>query len=1101
MNRWLSLGLVLTLGFLLGMLGFPLWDKTPIPMERVVWSPEAQWIAPQEPSYRFYARCTFYVPDTVQGAWLRLSADNDFILFVNGQPIAKETSVLNNSLGLASQLSDPFQRFNDSLPYHAPNAPETLITHTKDWKLAAYVDLTPYLRPGKNVIALEIQKSQKNPRVVVQGAVYPAPGASINLTTGTTAWRSSTLGENHQQIQWFEPDFPDQSWSDARAIGPVQEVIYSRVSQHLFDRLLQGSWITGTESLQGEVWLRGRWNVPRTRQRAFIRFAGDSEYALIINGLLVSPYKVDGTKIPLHLYEVTNLLHTGVNNLAVRLERPLEQNLTTLQEGPLRFFLDGWVETPDDITALIATDSTWSSLTQPISGWSEGSGQGQPAVILGPPNPQEFQRTFEGDASLLNYPNNILHSSLWQLGGMGFALVFAWGLGYFWLDRRHGWWNSLGVGAGLLLPGTLFLIGTGLLKHRYAEVERGFLFSQPQSTPLVFLGFVVIVFLTLSSWIGLRSKDREGSVLKTLPRWGLWFLFGLITTVCLGIARRLLFSQSPIFLLVFLSFLGIVPLTLLYPQSDWRLGNRFRAALQAWPLWGHQVLLALIVSIGFVLRVHNLDFQNLDSDESTSLDATRGILRTGVPQAVSHIWYTRSPAYHYMLALWLRLVGDSVTNARFLSVLWGTATLILLFIFARKVTGKLWIALVVTAIFAINPWVISASRYIRFYQVVQFLILLSFLLFLKGFVDREGRGYQHSFFIAITFAVLTQEVTITLFPAFLIGFLFFYRPFRLTEDWSIILGSVMTVVIVLYDVAFCEFKMYTPWVALSTTTDSIISPHLLNVTTFIGGFFFGFTRMHIIYGFFFFLGFAYFLKRQNGKLVFLFSSVFITLTFLTILVMQIANRYAYSIYPLFVLLSIYSAICIMEDLGKRFEALLENEGLPLRKIALACVALLLICNLEIDKLIAGYQDTIVRRNTEVFEYIREHRQPGDVVVSSSAPPAALNLGGLDYYMPISARFDTVYWNEGQVIDRWGGGVLVTNLDQLSHVLEEADRAWIHIDGYSLVKLSPPLAKLRSYVETLGQPVIESFGTRINLWQREDGLLPRVPNEGKDLGSY
>ena len=132
-------------------------------------------------------------------------------------------------------------------------------------------------------------------------------------------------------------------------------------------------------------------------------------------------------------------------------------------------------------------------------------------------------------------------------------------------------------------------------------------------------------------------------------------------------------------------------------------------------------MLASIVTVGFALRAYDLDFIDLDADENTSFDAIVGILRTGAPEPASGIWYTRGPFYHYMVALWLRLLGDAAVNARFLSVVWGTATLVLVFIFARQITGKVWIALIVTAIMAIDPWEIWYSRYIRFYQLVNFV--------------------------------------------------------------------------------------------------------------------------------------------------------------------------------------------------------------------------------------------------------------------------------------------------------------------------------------------------------------------------------------------
>ena len=643
----------------------------------------------------------------------------------------------------------------------------------------------------------------------------------------------------------------------------------------------------------------------------------------------------------------------------------------------------------------------------------------------------------------------------------------------------------------------MFLIGIGLLKHRYAEEEQSLLFVQPQSTPLVFLGFAGIVVLTLlGSQMKWHLQYRSG---KIFPRWGLWFLFGLIAFASLGLAGGMTFSWPAIPLLLLLGCIEVLVLALFWSQGLWS-QSWLKIILRAWPTWS-QWLLLLIVAVGFGLRVYKLDFTAIDSDENTSFDAIRGILRTGVPVTTSHTWYTRGPFYHYMVALWLHLVGASHFNARLLSVFWGTATLFLVFIFARRVTAQVWLALVVTAILALDPSEIWYSRFIRFYVVVQFMSLLTFWSFFKGFIYQEGRLYQYVFFIALTLTLLTQEVNLTLLPCFLMGFLFFYRPFRLAVDWPIVLGSLMVVIIYACDGIIFSIKCLTPWAALSSTTDSYLKLHLFDVTALTNLFFVGPTRMYTIYSFFFFLGFIYFLKRRNGELVFLFGVVFLNLIVLSILLYQIADRYTYAIYPLFILLAVYSAVCVGESLGRRLEEIL-NGLLPLRQIAVGGIALLLISNIEPSRVLAGYQDAIARFNPQVFEYVRVHRQPGDVAIANLPSAPAIALNGLDYYLPSSLAlpFDGVYWHEGRLIDRWAGGVVLTNLDQMSHILEKANRVWIQLDDTQ----PPPnseLAQLYDYLHTFGQPVLDTYGVRLRLWQRQDGILPRVPNQGKDLGAY
>jgi hypothetical protein len=1117
--------LILILGLLLGLLGMSLWDKKPPTVERVAWAETAQWVGPSQTSYRFYARHTFFLPGAPEVAWLRLSADNDFILYVNGQKIIRETSVLRSSRGLGDALSDTYQTFNDVAPYQTRSFPEFWLANPPDWKLTAYVDLTAFLHTGKNAIAVEIQNSEPDPRFVLQGEVYPvATGPAIDLSTGQAPWKVSSLAENLQDLFWFEPAYPDMDWPEATMIGPVVESTYSRLSPHLFDRPLQGSWMTGTESSKGEVWLRGYWQMPQTYQRAFIRFAGDGVYGLLINGLLVRRFPTsDGNQ--LHLYEVTNFLHPGQNTLAVRLARPITPDYwLSSKYDPLQFFLDGWAETDHtEIIAPIATDSNWESVKQPTSGWSLGQGEAQSALFLGFPNPQEFRRTYEGDAYQLNYPDFLWHTSLWSVGGIVFAISLAWSLGYFWCDRPGVGWQTLVTGAGLLWPGTLFLVGLALLKHRYAEAESGLLFVQPQSSALTLLGFVGIVVLTLlyHQWHQMRcydyaQADPQAQVGDRPSRrcrwpgeavfrlWSLWFALGLVSSVGLGL---LIAGNAFNGILTLIGFLGLGVLIaglFVWQTSAAHLECWTRAVLKSWPSWWYWLALVLILIVSFALRAYNLGFIDLDADENTSYDAIRGILRTGTPVTAAHIWYTRGPAYHYMVALWLKFVGESAVNARFLSTLWGIATLVLSFVFTRKITRSVGIALIVTAILAIDPWQIWYSRYIRFYPALQFTTLLCFWMFFKGFAERCHRGYQYIFFVALTFGLLNQEISVLFLPGFLIGFLWFYRPLNFS-DWRIGLGSLLTLVIYAYDIIFFSIRCLTPLVALSTSTDSYLKFHLSDINQFFNLFFVGPDRASTIYSFFFFLGFIYFLIKKNKEILFLFVCIFLNLALLTLTTYQIAPRYTYALYPLFILLVFYSAFCLLKELGYLLERVARTQ-LPLRKIAIAALVLLLVFNLEPGRVLAAYHSAFNKLNTQAYEYVQEHQQPGDIIVSATPFPAAIIHGGLDYFLipafrsSVNFPFDTVYSHNGQIIERWAGGSVISNVDQMNHVLANANRVWIILDDDKLDGwIVDPEFSL--YFKTLGKPVMATFGTQVRLWKREDGLLPRLPSQGRDIGTY
>jgi hypothetical protein len=134
----------------------------------------------------------------------------------------------------------------------------------------------------------------------------------------------------------------------------------------------------------------------------------------------------------------------------------------------------------------------------------------------------------------------------------------------------------------------------------------------------------------------------------------------------------------------------------------------------------------------------------------------------------------------------------------------------------------------------------------------------------------------------------------------------------------------------------------------------------------------------------------------------------------------------------------------------------------------------------------------------IFEYIHRYKQPSDVVISPLPSLAVIKLGKLDYFLMGNRYFDAIYWHEGKLIDRWAGATVISNLDQLNSVLQKSQRVWIHLEDSREGRFS---RETWAYIGTLGKPAIDSFGTRLRVWQPEDGLPKRIPNQGKDLGAY
>ncbi|MEM7064809.1 MAG: glycosyl transferase [Cyanobacteria bacterium P01_B01_bin.77] len=1090
------------------------------PVQSVQWSSSARWLTPLTPRHRFYLRRTLTLPSYAQAAWLRLSADNDFVLYVNGQSVAVEYSyfgrIPRNSLGLSKYSSLVTQTINESTPYDLKTGDIIQTSYTRDWKLTKYIDLSNYLIPGKNVIAVEIQASHLHPRLLVEGKIYPTSDrtAAIQLATNNKDWVFSPLPVNRQKLKWSDVEFPDQDWQIPKQ-QRVTERTYSRVSVALWDQMLLGQWITGRQKDTGEIRLQKQWVIPNPPNRAVIRLAGDGYYSILINNQLVHQNSViEGDQ--LNLYEVTKLLHPGINTVSASLLGPLVTDGVSTNV-PLAMYLDGWTESNNgEVRNAIATNTTWQSST-----WANDTDTLKSASLVKRPIPHRLERAYWGDASRLQTGRYLQQQARWMGGGILMALSTAWGIGLGLQQSRDSdckdfesepstFTNALLLGTTGLVPGLFFLIIVGLLKHRYAEAERGIFFAQADVDWLILMVFLCITVVTCL-WICCPQRPHHWQ------RWGLTFLTGWLICTGLGIVLN---SYLPALLIMG----GGVVFGLRHTGriSSWSLGmagqiqgtTSMLGWLQGiWPDWlikryrHYHWLLGLILLVGFCLRAYHIGFNDLEPDENVSYDAVRGILRTGAPISTSQIWYTRGPFFHYPLAIWLKIVGLSPENARMWSVLWGMATLVMVFVFTRLITGKVWIALVATAVLAIDPWELWYSRNVRFYQQTQFLYLFSYWSFYRGFIEASvltqppKRWYQYFCCISLASILLTQEVTVTLMPVFILGALYFYRPYHWKSDWRVLMSSFVAGSLFVFNALVFSIKCLTPLVGLSSMTTGHLKFQVSNITFFGTDFFVGFNRMHTVYSLLFFCGWLYFCWQKDGRRLFLFNTVLINVIFITVLVSLKASRYTYPFYPLFSLLAVYSAFTLAEWLGKHLQSWL-GERLLMKGVAIASASLLLLGNIEPDRILTSYSESLTPRHLEVSQYIVDHQRPEDVVISNTPSVHANVLKGADYYVPHRMSFfDAVYMNNGRLIDRWEGRQVLTNADQLQRVLTSTDRVWIHVFHQPQLPLDAELAKFYDILQTTGEPILDTFSTSLRLWERDKGILNTTPNRGRDLGAY
>ena len=188
------------------------------------------------------------------------------------------------------------------------------------------------------------------------------------------------------------------------------------------------------------------------------------------------------------------------------------------------------------------------------------------------------------------------------------------------------------------------------------------------------------------------------------------------------------------------------------------------------------VLLALIIFLGFILRVFNISHNPvaLYGDELTIAYDAFSLLKTGHDQTGEAFPLTfrmgegRSAGYVYGSIPFIALFGPTEIGVRSLSVLSGMGIIILVFLLSRFLFNSN-VALVAATLISINPWALNLSRGGFEANFGLFLMLLA--AYLLVLASKKGWLYILSalFFGLAIHTYPTYKLTI---PLFLILFLY-----------------------------------------------------------------------------------------------------------------------------------------------------------------------------------------------------------------------------------------------------------------------------------------------------------------------------------------
>jgi 4-amino-4-deoxy-L-arabinose transferase-like glycosyltransferase len=981
----------------------------PIPLER-----PPLWISTDTPSPRAYFRHTLVVPFRPTRAWLILAAD-DYSLYVNGKQTEDNIHIINPALPFQNKVSQRSQQITSGRIAELVRAPEQSKSAHEEWRVAQFIDITPYLSAGENTLALYIQSNRVN-RFIIGGAVL-GEGQQIPISGSAADWRASTVSTSVNGLQWFHPSYDDLSWSFAHTLGPVEKTLFSSAAPEIWTEPFSPQLVTGpllADGVRFETVLPARSGILPPRP-AWVRLFSNWPYAVFVDDEVVGTGGGSGV---VEAFDISRYVSWQNTRLSVTLIPP-DNNATS----PIPLFAaDGRIG-----IQRVSTPKGWTTATMPrLDRSPEKEREGVVHALGMPQQPKAIYLRTHKDLDID------------------------------WLEKFIFLWVGITL-AITLMVGCVYCC---------ARIMMG---AVPMAKKLPYWVFVpTLLSIAALEFMRIRFHESDNMIAFFDPSLSLFWL-------------------------------GIGPFVLLL--TVWILTTYGKPAGRPVSVGQRVPWLFLIILLGWGLRTYHLGFNDLQADENVSWDAARGIIKSGIPEAVSGVYYTRSPLYHYLLAFWLMVLGDGLITARYFSILAGVAVIVAVYHLVYSISGKRYLGLITALLVAIDPWQIQFSRIVRFYQLFQLTAVTAMLYFLKGFIWKQGKHYQNGFFISCALAVLSQEVFITFFPAFFIGFFIFYRPFDWEKDRNVWVGFSAVMLITFVDIAIFAIRCLTPHVGIATSSGSIMQPHLSDLGVFWTTLFIGSNRASLFYSIFFLVGLVYWLRRPQPSILMLYGTTLVTVSTLIVLVMQVSGRYCYALYPFLMTIAVLTADALVRSMVSRMFPEVGVTGLLKQRwvaLVVTILAIMTALNIEPVKLYKSYSHITNLQHQTALQYIKAYRKDTDKILTVHPMPAAIVFGGVDYYLMELLFFDELHATDRGLIDRWSGGKLVSKVDHLRDIFNKHERVWIIVDESEAPKFSPGVI---AFIEGSTQVAFEFFGGKVHLWERGAGLLSSAPDWGGGGDSF
>ncbi|MFC5051542.1 ArnT family glycosyltransferase [Rubritalea spongiae] len=949
-------------------------------------------------------------------------------------------------------------------------------------QLVTLFDLRPYLKKGKNSISIEAEGRVIQPEVIAFGSVLTKGGQETQIRTNRE-WYAEPIPIGLSQNSWTMPLYSVSHWKKAILGDQKRKRFVSTVPNQVFEKPFYGKWMVKDDRV-GETRFQTEVNIDDPAQ-AYIRIASYGDFWIWVNGErleakgLQSSYNAGEWKVqwsgrrPLATPAVmldpdeVGSFYAGYRYEDPRHGDPTKNDFKRYENTQNRT-RDRPNQTGGDLTG---DGDEEKGREQDPYGFYEEADAAKPLTL----KRKGFSAQFHAyDISgLLDSGRNTIEVKLVENVSPGYKgsqpMKFA-------VD-----------GECHTLDGNVYEFASlSWFDDRSAPVKFGYQ-VQPDELPL--LEFYKSNDVG-ASWLN-KVLCIIGALILAIvlvyhyPHLG---RLSVIYSVSLGLAAIFAFSMAERseYLWFLLENRGplLVVLCILTSLLVLLCGKRWKRLLKSET--HRTVWIVALLCIVFISRAWMVHYQPIDDDEYASIQAVLAIAETGAPYLSEDIWYSRSPLYHYMAAGVVKIFGPHIWSLRLYSVVLAVLTAWVMWRICISYFSERWIACASVLIFALHPFLIFSGHIARFYQQQQLMVLMMIFLFIEGFILRKGMWFRVWAIILFTCAVLSQEISITFVPVFLVAYLLFGRGVPFKWDIKSLVYIVFAGVLIAADILLFKVKCITESVGVSPNLEATIAPTFWELGN-LGSMFIGYSRLHIVLGLFYIVSFIYSLRRGASVVITLHVFLIVSVVCFNLLITSVSFRYMYCVIPLWIILGTHGIVVMSKWVAA--QSYLSSAS-SLRWVILVVV----LASMSPWRIPASYNEKILGDPISSLAYVRSQiREKDKVMITEPHPHAALlELGRVDYDLVVPILYDFTYRSEGVLRDRNGGAVVVNRLADLQKIFANEERVWVILNREKFrsrkknIRWEYPGAREELYIRQNCALKYRSYLWAVYLWDQSSG---------------